>query len=278
MNQVHTGSGALFHLSRSVRIYIRRLSFFVLVAFALFIVFIGKVDSPFARNVRSVIADVFAPVLEVLSIPSQMMRDTNDKVGGYFFIYKKNQELKEQKAELVKQLAEYSRLKVENAKLKQLLNYVKDRKYSYISARAVGDVSGPFVRSVLLNVGENGGVKKGQAVVGNLGLVGRIIEVNRYTSRVLLLTDINSHIPVISSISRERSIMAGRNDSYPSLVYLSEDSRTTAGEYVETSGDGDLFPSGIPIGILNYSEKNKLEVIPFMKWNRLEHLSVINYD
>src|SRR5690606_4385105 len=117
-----------------------------------------------------------------------------------------------------------------------------------IATKILGDSSGPFIRSALVNAGETHGVLKGQIVINYNGLVGRIIEVGSKTSRVLLITDINSRIPIITASSRERGIVVGNNTDLLSLLYLPEDTRVQIGEIIFTSGDGESFPSGVPIG------------------------------
>lgn len=272
-----TKSNVIFHFSRPVRVLMRRSSLAAIVILAVVTVFVSKVDSPFTRSVRVAIADTMSPVMRVLSVPVEVVAGWHADMSEYFFVHDKNKALTQENVRLAQQLISLSQVAVENERLKDLLGFVDDVNYSYVSARVVGDVSGPFIRSILINAGQSGHVRKGQAVVGENGLVGRIIEVGEQSSRILLITDINSRIPVITSISRERSILAGNNTGNPDLIYLHEDNQVKEGEVVVTSGDGGLFPPDLLVGKVRVASDGSFSVQPFMQWHRLEHLSVLNY-
>ena len=107
-----------------------------------------------------------------------------------------------------------------------------------------------FVRSLLVLAGKSDGVIKGQAAVTGQGLVGRVTAVGERASRVLLVTDINSRIPVRVDRTRERAVLAGNNSSSPSLIYLPPETGVQVGDRIVTSGHGGVFPKGIPVGIV----------------------------
>src|SRR5690606_15094384 len=110
-------------------------------------------------------------------------------------------------------------LEAENAALRELLHYTSDEKLHFTTAKVISDRGGPFTRTVLVNAGTGLGVAQGQPVINGDGLVGRIIESGEHSARVLLLTDINSRMPVITETSRERAIAAGDNSTNLSLLY-----------------------------------------------------------
>ena len=116
---------------------------------------------------------------------------------------------------------------------------------------------------------------KGQAVVMNGGLVGRVIETGKSSSRILLLTDINSKIPVISIDSRERSILAGNNTENPKLLYMPKESKIVDGEVIITSGDGDMLPPGLMVGKATKLADGSYEVLPFVSWHNIEYVSIL---
>ena len=110
------------------------------------------------------------------------------------------------------------------------------------------------------------------------GLIGRVTEVGSRSARVLLLTDIHSKIPVITALSRHRAIMAGKNQHDPQLLYLSKDAKLIENEEIVTTGDGNLFPPNLPIGVVTVHPDGGYFVKPYVAWHELEHVSVLMED
>ena len=179
--------------------------------------------------------------------------------------------------DLKKKLIDLSAAANENDSLRNLLNYTQNIEYKYISTVVLGSAGGPFQRSILVNVGAGDNVKKGQAVVSADGLVGRVIEVGQYTSRILLLTGLNSNIPIISNNSREHGVMSGKNDAMPQLLYLPKNSSISEGEIILTSGEGGIYPPGLHVGIVKTGTDGVKRVVPFARLYNLDHLSIIDY-
>jgi rod shape-determining protein MreC len=255
-----------------------KFSLALLFALAIAGIIISKVDNPFSNKIREEVLNVSAPIIGVMSSPFKFVSNFQDSVKSYLFVHQKNKQLTAENKELKDRLINLSGIAYENERLKDLLNYTEQLKYNYISAKVVGNTSGPFYNSVLINIGHKQNVIKGHAVVNENGLVGRIIEVGEKSSRVLLITDINSNIPVVGSKSREPAIMSGNNNEKPRLLYLPNETNTSDGEVIMTSGDGDLYPYGIHVGIIEVKPNGSRYVRPFVKLHRLENLSVIDYS
>ncbi len=270
-------SSSIIHISKPARALIKRFSLIILIIISVAGLFISQDESVASKKMRIAILETTAPFIDVVAKPFSWAFSANESLRSYFFVHDKNESLQQENKKLRNQLISLSQTKTENVKLRGLLNYISKPEYSFISAKVVGDASNPFLRSIIINAGEKDNIKKGQAVVNESGLVGRIIEVGGKNSRVLLFTDINSKIPVISSNSRERSILSGNNSNFPRLKYLAKDTRIAEGEIVVTSGDGELFPPGIQIGVIEKTDDNIYKIQPFVRWHRLEHLSIINY-
>jgi rod shape-determining protein MreC len=124
-----------------------------------------------------------------------------------------------------------------------------------LTARLIGEASGPFSAARIANAGAEVGVKNGFAAINEYGLVGWVSSVGKRSSRVLLLTDPNSRIPVMGETSRVRAIMVGDRSEQPEMLYMSDASRLRPGERIMTSGDGGMFPRGILVG---YAVREKL--------------------
>ncbi len=270
-------TSSIIHLPRPLRTLIRRVSFLVFIILAIWGIVASKKDSGFLLPTRVIISDAITPVTEIAAKPANFFSNIGDSITSYLLVRSKNQKLSEENKELKNQLIELSSMKYENQKLRKLLNYVQERNYKFITARVVGDTSGSFQNSILLNVGSKDHIKRGQVVVSEEGIVGRIMEVGEKTSKVFLITDINSRIPVISSKSRERGIMYGRNTANPELMYLPKDSKISNGEVLLTSGDDGYLPPGLQVGLVYSPEEAVFMVNPFVKLYRLENVSIIDY-
>ena len=158
-----------------------------------------------------------------------------------------------------------------------MLNFVPPPRASFVSARVIADGSGPFSRSVLLNVGTRNGIAKGQAVVNDLGLIGRVTEVGQRSARVLLLSDFNSRVPILFETTRERAILAGDNSATMRLDFVSPTAKVTPGERIVTSGHGGLLPAGLPVGAIVGGKDGAPRIQPFVDWSRLEYVRVVDY-
>ncbi len=272
--QVKKGS-VIIHFSRPLKSFLLKFSRVFLVIFCLLSIFVAKIDSPFTRSVRASIVDGYSEIVSIIITPFNVVTDFFANVSDYFFVYSKNVELVKHNNYLEKQIASLSQIKVENDHLKELLNFVDDRKYGFISSKVVGNTGGAFSRVLVINAGAKDGIEKGMAVVGEKGLVGRIIQVGRVSSQVLLLSDVNSRIPVISSLSRQKAILSGNNGEHLELTYLAKDNNLKEGEEIITSGDGDMFPEGLPVGLAYITKTKEYMVKPYVKWDNLETLGVI---
>ena len=120
-------------------------------------------------------------------------------------------------------------------------------------------------------------VSKGQIALDDRGLVGRVTELGGRSARVLLLTDMNSRVPVILENSRARAILAGTNGPRPRLMYWPEGVQPAEGERVVTSAEANAFPAGLPVGVVRYSASNVPEVQPLARLDRLEVVRLFDY-
>ena len=146
-------------------------------------------------------------------------------------------------------------------------------------AKVIIDKQSPFLRSVIINKGSNNNIKKGMAVLNNSYLVGKVVEVNFTTSRVLLLSDINSKIPISIEPGSIQSILSGNGDDMGIVQYSKNKLKLEKDQIVYTSGTGGLFKSGIPIGKITESMLNaKRNVEFFSDFSQLRFVNVALYE
>lgn len=271
-------SSVILYLFRPFRYLFSRFAAILFILLALVGIFISKTQPQIAEEIRMKTADVGSGFTSVILVPIDFVGSIGDAIEKYLFVYDKNEELRQQNRELENRLSLLAQAELENRRLKQLLDFVQEPSYRYVSARVVGDTTSAFIRSILINAGKWSGVQTGQAVINDEGVIGRVIEVGKHSARVLLLTDINSRIPVISAHTGIRSILAGNNKDHPELTYLAEKTKITNGEPIVSSGDGELFPPGLKIGTVYQSpEDGKYYVKPYASSHSLQFVSVLEY-
>jgi rod shape-determining protein MreC len=115
------------------------------------------------------------------------------------------------------------------------------------------------------------------AAVSGDGLVGGVVEVGGRHARILLITDLNSQIPVVVERTRDPAVLAGDNTRLPRLVYLPQNAQVLAGDRIVTSGHGGVFPPGLPIGVVTSIDEGAIKVMPYVDWNRLEYIRLLDY-
>ncbi len=160
-----------------------------------------------------------------------------------------NLKLKLEIASLSKAQGLASSLKAENTALKEILNVPQNIEAKFVTAKIVGTMMSPFTSYAIIQAGENDNVKVNDIITGTKGLIGRITETGNNYSTVMLINDHNSRIPVITENSKVRGILA-RQDNNLKIIYLEEDHNAQVGEIILTSGDGKIFPKGIPIATI----------------------------
>lgn len=254
-----------------------KFAYFGLVGLSVGLMVFAKAETVLVERARLMVTDAVTPILDVASRPIASMRAVVDEVNALVSIREHNARLTEVNARLLQWQAAAAKLEAENERLRALLNYKPGPKASFISARVVADTGGTFAHSLILNSGVSQGITKGQAVMSDDGLVGRMADVGRRASRVLLITDLNSRIPVLIEATRTRAILAGDNTDRPRLVHLTPGATASIGDRIVTSGHAGAFPPGMPVGVVVATQDGSIQVRPYAERGRLEYVRVINY-
>ena len=259
-----------------VRALLNRFALLFLIVAAFAIMLLGKADTLMMERARSSVVDVVAPVMDALSRPIATVSEGADRVNRFFSVYEENAQLREQNARLLEWQSAALALAAENSTFRKMLRFVPERGASFAAARVIGDSGGVFVRSVLINAGTAEGIEKGDAVVNGDGLIGRVAEAGRRSGRVLLVSDLNSRIPVVTEKNRVRAILAGDNSPSPKLSFLPPNARFEVGDRIVTSGHGGVFPAGLPVGQISSVADGVIRVHPFADfYRRLEYVRII---
>lgn len=197
---------------------------------------------------RQAVDNVAAPVGGVLSAPVRWTGSGVGFVTSYFNAANENRRLKHEMDEMRQWQAVAVALKDRNERLEALLGLRTEPPIPMASARVVIDSRGPFANARLADNGSNAGIAIGNPVMSDRGLVGRVVGVSPNISRVLLLTDVASRTPVMIDRTNARAILTGDGGPNPKLDYLRGRDPVKKGDRVLTSGDGGVFPRGLPVG------------------------------
>ncbi len=247
----------------------------VLTAFALML--LGKADALLMERFRAQVTDSLAPVLDVVSRPVASAGRLIESARELAALHEENERLRRDRARLLQWQDVARRLEAENKALKAQLKFVPPPAAGFVSARVVADTGGAFAHSLLINAGTGDGVRKGQAVVTGDGLVGRIAGVASRSARILLITDLNSRIPVLVEPSRIRAILAGDNSDRPRIIHTPPGAMISPGDRVVTSGHGGAFPAGLAVGHVTSVAEGVVVVEPFVERSRLEYVRVVDF-
>lgn len=267
----------MIRLSIPTKQSLARLTLPSLVAAAFGLMLLGKIDAHLTERSRTALADVVAPIYRAMAEPLASLRRIGNIAAEVFTVSAENRRLRHENEALRRWRSVALTLEGENARLKANLHWLPDAAPSYVTARAVADAGGEYARAVLLWTGVGHGIVKGQVALDERGLVGRVTEVGDRTVRVLLITDINSRIPVVLEGSRSRAILAGTNGSRPKLLYWPEETPPVEGERVVTSAETNVFPAGLPVGVVRYVAKHFPEVEPLAQLGQLELVRLFDY-
>jgi rod shape-determining protein MreC len=252
-----------------------RLFAFVFVSVAL--LFLSGLRHSQIAELRLQLAEVLAPVLKLAQVPLEPVRRVGRRVADYVDLTRELDRLRAENRRLRDWEWRAQETDRRANQLARLARVVNEPGLPFMTARVVADASGPFVRSAMLGIGRDGGMKTGYPVIDPGGLVGRIVETGARVSRVLLVTDLNSRVPVDVGATRVRAVMIGDNGAAPRLGHLPADARIEVGDEVATSGTGGLFPRGLRIGTV-IADGGTLRVRPHAKVDELDLVSILLFE
>lgn len=267
--------GSFSSVAQPVRSLWSRFAFATLIAAAFGLMLLGKADVVMVERARVVVMDALAPVIEVMGRPAETVSDMMDNVRDLRFLRAENARLAIENERLERWQHVARRLEAENRALRALTNFVPPKAVDFVSARVIADAGGAFVRSVMVTGGRRHGVTPGNAAVSGEGLVGGLVEVGEEYSRVLLITDLNSQIPIVVERTRDPAVLAGDNTRAPRLIYLPQNAQVVPGDRIVTSGHGGVFPPGLAVGVVTTITDGAIRVTPFVDWERLEYVRIL---
>ncbi|NCB49516.1 MAG: rod shape-determining protein MreC [Alphaproteobacteria bacterium] len=262
---------------RNIRMFFKRFRTFVYMFLSLVLLFFGVSKTPIIEEIRFRANAFFYPFISTLSQPFIYGKKVLDEVKDLWEIRKDNIRLKQEVKILKTWRAASYRLKEDNTYLSRLLNYIPPKKAKLLTARLVADSGNTYSRSVIVLAGKKQGVNRGDVAMSGEGVLGRVVQVGQEASRVLLLTDLSSKIPVIVGKNRVLSVLSGDNTADPYLEALPEEPDIKVGDRVSSSGHVGVYPSGLAVGVVSEVSKNKIRVHLFGQREKLEFVELVDF-
>lgn len=242
------------------RLLLQRFLLAVMLLAAITLMVMDKFQPQLFESSRSRALDIVAPILEVFHNPIQAVHSLYARFDNIWNLQAENARLRLENRQLMQWQAKAMHLDDENRNLRQILLVPESQSVRFVTARVIADPGGAFVRTLAVNAGKRDNVKKGQAVMVAEGLMGQITNVGWRSSRFLLLTDLNSRLPVTIAGTTTQAVLVGDNSQYPHLLYLKNLQDLKIGQEILTSGLGGKFPAGLPVGYIAEIGTNSVRV------------------
>ncbi len=221
---------------------------------------------------------VLAPVSGVLATPIHWINDSAGSLRDYFFAVSENHKLRKQVEDLQQVRIDDIALRNLNRRYEELLRLRTEPPIPMVTGRVVSDTHGPFSDARLIDVGTGAGVKIGNPAMNELGVVGRVVGVSPNASRLLLLTDPESRTPVLVDRTNARAVLTGDGGGNPRLEFMRGKDPVKNGDRVLTSGDGGLYPRGLPIGVAQQDVRGVWRVRLYSDNGAIDFVRVLFYD
>ena len=249
----------------------QRFSLIGLIFFSLGLIILNKINLTPINYLKITLNEIVYRSSFIISIPEQKAQDFSNLIYEHYSVYNEHKETKERLTQLESKKYETKFLIEENIRLKKLIDeYIVNS--NELVAKVLIDKKSPFLRSIIVNKGSKDNIQLGMAVLDGSYLIGKIVEVNYSTSRALLISDLNSKIPVTIEPGNIQSILSGTGKENGKIEYLESEILIEDNSIVYTSGSGALFKAGIPIGL--YSKEN---VKYFSKLSQLTFVKLISF-
>lgn len=251
----------------------QKFSLFFLISISIAIFVFDSYSSKFMGITRSLINDLIYKISSVATSPIKFTSIVGSKTTNLIFVFKENKDLKKELEFLKLNKLKTEFLITQNKEIDKKLKTNISTGEKSVPAKVLLDKDSPYLKSIIINQGSKVGIKKGMPVLDSNYMVGRIVEVNFLSARVLLLNDLNSRIPVVISESAAQAILTGKGSREPELEYLPEQFEFANNLAVFTSGKDGIFKQGIPIG-KTFLEDNKLKVKLFSDPHQLSFVNI----
>ena len=256
----------------------QRFSLIGLIFFSIGLLIISKINLPITNYLKITLNEIVYRSSFIISAPEKKIQEVSNKIKDHLNAHNDYLQIKEKLKIAQTKKYENQFLIEENKRLKKTINeYIYNSKE--LVAKVLIDKNSPFLKSIIVNKGSKDNIKLGMAVLDGTYLVGKIVEVNYSTSRALLVSDLNSKIPVGIEPGNIQSILSGTGKLNGKIEYQESDLLIQDKSVVYTSGSGGLFKPGIPIGIYHKEIEENYEIVKFFsKLSQLTFVKLVSFE
>ena len=255
----------------------QRFSLIALIFFSIALIALSRFNFPAINYLKISLNEIIYRASFVVSIPEQQIQNVSIVLNKHIKLYKDLELTKKKIKQLEYEKYNSNYLNAENKRLRKLIDeYII--KSDELVAKVLLDKNSPFLKSIIVNKGSKDDVKLGMAVLDNQYLVGKIVEVNYSTSRALLVSDLNSKIPISVEPGNLLSILSGTGKDFGKIQYTQQDFNFQESDIVYTSGSGGIFKSGIPIGKIKIDNNKNIKVKFFSNLSQITFVKLVSFE
>jgi len=255
----------------------QRFSLIALIFFSIALIALSRFNFPAINYLKISLNEIIYRASFVVSIPEQQIQNASIALNKHFKLYKDLEITKKKIKQLEYEKYNSNYLTSENKRLRKLIDeYII--KSDELVAKVLLDKNSPFLKSIIVNKGSKDDVKLGMAVLDDQYLIGKIVEVNYSTSRALLVSDLNSKIPISVEPGNLLSILSGTGKDFGKIQYTQQDFNFQESDIVYTSGSGGIFKSGIPIGKIKIDNNKNIKVKFFSNLSQITFVKLVAFE
>jgi len=270
-------SSGSVNFSKSIALIFAKIETLFCSFLCIVLILASRISPSSTNEISFFFVDISLPIVRTASAPFNFIVNFSDTLVDLTIAKQRNIELREKIIKLEKIQIEAINTFQENKELKSILNFAYSKTTNFKTAQIVGRTNEIFSQKLYINAGRDQDIKEGSVVTGNDGVIGRIAEISDDKSRVILINDANSKIPVIASKSRIRTILSGNGSNLMELLYLPKKHNIKVGDLIFTSGDGDTLPSGLLIGAVSKVTIDKVLISPSQNSQNADIVLIMEY-
>ncbi len=250
----------------------------LLLFLCIILIITSKINADFSSKANDIAIKATSPITKIIAFPFNLTIDLLTNFSELTTAKSENKKLQEEIELLRASYFKTIEIANENRELRNALNFISDKSSSFKTAKIIASVDNVFNQIAYIDIGKNSGIKEGQIVISRAFIIGRIDEVFADKSKLILINDAASRIPVIASKSRIRGILSGNGGNLMKILYLPKNHNIEVGETIFTSGDGDVLPSGLFAGIVASVSENEVLVAMVQDIAFANIVTVVGYE
>jgi rod shape-determining protein MreC len=262
-------------IKKNLEIFLKKFETIFLIILCILFLTITKNNRDLHNKISLFFIKISLPIVKIINFPFDGSINSLNNFHELIIAKEENIKLKQENIILKNHYLEMVNLKKEYQEIDKILQINRLKFNNFKIAKFIGRSGQIFNNHYFINIGLDSGVVENSIVLGKLGIIGRVVKVEKNRSIIILITDSKSKIPVISENKRIKGIIAGKNNGNMEILYLQKNHFLKVGEKIFTSGDGDIMPSGILVGSIVNVNNDVVEVKMAEDVGNLDYIAVV---